>query len=93
MVSCGRHDDGAHDGGDVEGRPLEHEIIEHHLLAETPISPLLQPVLNGNAPRVVDGLRLVPVVVGLDQKPSGIGEGVGRVNLIGIAFDDRSLIS
>lgn len=93
VVSCGRHDDGAHDGGDVEGRPLEHEIIEHHLLAETPISPLLQPVLNGNAPRVVDGLRLVPVVVGLDQKPSGIGEGVGRVNLIGIAFDDRSLIS
>jgi len=93
VVCCGRDDDGAHDGGDVEGGPLEHELVEHHLLAEALISPLLQLVLHGDAAGIVDGLWLVSVVVGLNQKPSGIGEGVGRVNLIGIAFDDCTLVS
>ena len=91
VVCCGRDDDGAHDGGDVEGGPLEHEILEHHLLAEALISPLLKLVLHGDAAGIVDGLWLVSVVVGLDQKPSLVTEFIKGVHSLYFSLNHCSL--
>lgn len=65
-VSSGRHHDGSHDGGDVEGRPLRHEAIEQHLLTHPLISALLHLVLHWNTSWVVNGIRLVTVIIGLN---------------------------
>lgn len=68
-VASSRHHDGSHDGGNIEGRPLGHEAVEKNLLIHPLIALLLHLILHWHSPRVVDGVGLVPVVVGLHQEP------------------------
>lgn len=91
-ISVGRHHNGSHDGGDVEGGPLRHEGIEKHLLAHALVASLLHFVLHRDASWVMHWVGLVTIVVGLNQKPSGISELVGCVNRVSIPFNHRPFV-
>lgn len=94
VVVVAGDDDCTHDGGDVEGGPLGNELVQHHLLSQSLIaSPLLQLVLDGDTTRIVDGLGHISVVVGLDQEPGGISEGICSMGLVGIPLEDSALIA
>jgi len=65
-VASGRDHDGGHDGGDVEGGPLGHELFKENLFVHAIVSPLFHLVLHWDSSRVVNWIRLVTIVVGLN---------------------------
>ena len=93
MVSGGRHHDGGHDGGDVECRPFEHELVQEGLLGEVLVASFAHSLLHGDSSGIVERVRLVSVVVGLNQKPVLFAEFVVSVSSVGVAFNDHTLIS
>ena len=62
------------------------------MLVQSLVSSFLQLCLDWSAASVINGLGLVSVVVGLDQEPSLSAELIESVSLVGVSFDDSSLI-
>ena len=71
MESSGWDHDCGHDGSDVEGGPDEHEFIEESLFFQMNVSSFLYSVLNWDSSGIVHGVRVVSVIIGLDQIPVG----------------------
>ena len=70
VVGTRRHDS-SHDCGNVEVGPGEH-LLQNHVIVKILLANLLDSSLHGDPALVMDGLGLVPVVVGLNQEPGRI---------------------
>ncbi len=70
VIAGGGDNDGSHDGGDVEVWPCEH-FVEDSICSEV-VANSLHTILHGDSTLVVDGFRLITIVVGLNDKPSSI---------------------
>ena len=61
--------DNTENGGNIESWPLANHFVEHRFFIKIFISTIFQFYLYWNSPDVPDGLRLISIVVGLNQKP------------------------
>ena len=90
VVTLARHHNCGHDGGDVKVGPCEH-LLQHIVHCEI-LAPLPHPILHHYPPLVVYRLRLIPVVIGLHQKPSLLIELVVCMSTVGCSFNDHPLV-
>ena len=90
-IAC-RHHNGSHDSCNVESWPLEHEAVQKSLLCEVSISSFLHLFFNWDSSGIMDWLRLVSVIVGLNQKPLSFAEFIISMDWIGISFDNHTFI-
>jgi hypothetical protein len=79
------------DSGDVEGRPLEHSFQQLGLI-EVFVSPFFNFFLHRDSSGIMDGVRLVSIVVGLDQEPVVLTELVVSICGVGLSFDNHTFI-
>ena len=92
MVACpGDHDCG-HDGGNVEGGPVQHNLLEQFLGLDV-LAYAGDPLLGRCSSGVVDGLRLVSVIVGLHEEPPLVGQLIGGMDALVLSLDDDPLVA
>ncbi len=89
-VAFGDHDN-TENGGDIESGPLTDHLVEHWFFIKIFISPIFELHLYWHSPDIPDGLRLVSVVVGLDQKPSLVTEFIKGVHSLYFSLNHCSL--
>ena len=68
VSSCGNHNS-SHDGGNVEGWPVRHKLVNQSLFIEVFVSSFVHFFLNGDSSGVMQWVRIVPIVIGLDDEP------------------------
>ena len=90
-ISRFRHHNIGKYGCNVEGWPLEHRL-EKNILSEILISSLSQLFLNWNPPWVMNGVRLISIIVSLNQKPNPFAQLIVCFSWICFSLDDHSLI-
>lgn len=93
VVACRRHHDHSVNSFNVEGRVQTHHSVEEGLLVEVFVTDFHESVLCGDSPLVFFGVRLVSVVVCLDEEPCAIAELIGCVDVIAVSLDDDSLVA
>jgi hypothetical protein len=91
VVVLAGHHNSSHDGRNVEVRPFKH--LSHHGIDCEILTSVMDPLLHWNSPLVVNGFRLVTIIVGLDQEPSLIRQLIESMSSHWVTFDDHPLIS
>jgi hypothetical protein len=90
MISCCWDYHGSHNGGNVEVRPCEH-FTKDYIDVEV-ISYALYSVFHRDSSLVIDGLRLISIVVGLDKEPSLFGKLIKCIDRVSFPLNDHTLI-
>ena len=75
----------------VEGWPLEHSL-EKSILSKILVSSLSQLFLHWNSPWVMNGVRLISIIVSLNQKPNPFAQLIVSFGWICFSLNDHSLI-
>ena len=68
LVVCAWSHDCCHDGCDVEVRPREH-LLQHHIIVKLLLTNFSHSLLHWYSSLIMDRLRLISIVVCLNQKP------------------------
>jgi len=62
------------------------------VFGEACLSVLSNAILHCNSSWIVDGVWLIPIIVGLNQKPCLITECIKAVNAVGVSLDNSTFI-
>lgn len=92
VVPCGWHHDGGHYGGNVKSRPFEHKLIQQLLFIQIHIPPCFQSLLHRDSSWIMQWIRLIPVVVSLDDEPVFFTQFVICVNCVDVSLDDCAFV-
>ena len=84
--------DGCHNCCNVECGPNRHEFVHQILLLQVDISPFLHSVFDWNSSRIMHWVRLISVVVCLNQEPCLLIQFIESMNAINFSFDNGSFI-
>ena len=90
MISSLRANNRSHDCSDVEVRPSRHLL--HHCIYSKFISVCFHSLLHRPSSSINYWLLLVSIVIGLDQKPSSIGEFIRGMDAIGLSLNHNPFI-
>jgi hypothetical protein len=93
VIACSRNHYCSHDSGDIECWPLGHKVVKQSFFAKACLSLLSNALLHCDSSRVVNGVWLVPIRVGLNQKPCIVSECVKAVNAVAVSLDNSTFIS
>jgi len=91
VISASRNHNRRHDRFNVESRPHEHNFVQQLLLRDV-ISLFLESFFTWSPSLIDSWIRVVSIVVRLNQEPSALGEFIWCMYWVDLSFDDDSFI-
>jgi len=91
VISSAWDHNGGHDGGNVEGWPDCHEFFEDALLCNS-VTIFSKSVLDCNSSGIMERIRLVSIIVSLNQEPISRIKRVETMNTVRITLNYSSFI-
>ena len=77
----------------IDSWELEHNLIKQILLIQAFVSSRLQPVFSGSASFIMNCVRLIPIVICLNEEPICIWKFIETMNPISVTFNHCSFIT
>jgi len=93
VIACSRNHYCSHDSGDIECWPLGHIVLKQDFFGEAGLALLSNAILHCNSSWVMNGVWLISIRVGLNQKPCLIIECIEAVNAVRVSLDNSTFIS
>jgi len=91
VIACCWNNYGGHDGGNVKCWPSEH-LVKNCINCKVSLTMLCHSLFHGESTLIIDGLRLISIIICLNQEPSCITKFVKCMNTVCLAFNNRSFI-
>jgi len=93
MITRSRCHNSSHNGTDVHRWPLRHEIWVKLLLCECGWASLSGSIFHCSTSWIMPWIRLVSIVVGLDQEPCYIIQLIWSMDAVAISLNNSPLVA